>query len=402
MTTVRNMILCAGLAAAFAPAAMAQYAFPTQFASPGDSGSMSTAWRNVNLGTAPAGTYTSYLVVTDWFSVGGTYQYSSEATYALSSLGGAGTTGSSGTAPTGAGTIYRNNGSVAATGSLSSGSSARTNMYWTGNLTTNFVSTGAESLFLNFGQRFASGVNNARWQNVRVILNPSNNVVTNNVGIAAPSSFVDLGNITPGSSITGAPNYFNTGITGSTAAGTPVQWYRFNLQTAISSANALDIDTFGTGAPPTGVDTRLILWQQTANGLVPVGNNDDISGGLYNNASFLSYGNSSTSFGSSGLASENRGYGNPFNYAGTAGAALAVGDYFISVGYYTNNSSSSSSTSAVFTGTGINSVTTTTWSMSTAGTTYGDYILNIRAIPTPGTAGLMGLGMLAAARRRRV
>jgi hypothetical protein len=301
------------------------------------------------------------------------------------------------TTPTyGAGNVVR--ASNTGTGPVGGGSFSTTtsNLYWTGALSGGYTG-GTNPMFLNYRQSFSG--TNANWSNVRLILNPVNNVVTNNVGAAAPGSFNELGNITPGGAPS-TPNYINTNIAGSTNAQTPVQWYHFNLTNAIGAANALDIDTFGTGAAPGGVDTRLILWQVTANGLVPVGNNDDIASGSYNNASRLSFGNTSPTFGSQGN-SEDRGYGNPFTYTGADGAALAAGSYFISVSYYQNNAVLTNSTTSVVTGVGIDSVTTATYSMGTTAATYGDFLLNIRAIPTPGAAALLGLGGLVASRRRR-
>lgn len=400
MTRVRKMLLAAGVAAAMAPAAMAQYSFPVQWASPGDSGSMNTSWQNLNLGTAPAATYSSYLVVADWFSVGGTYQYSSEATWAMTQNAGAGTSGSGGTAPTGAGTVYRNNGSTTATGSLASGTTAVTNMYWTGNMTNNFVSTGAENLNFAFSQRFASGVNNGRLQNLRVILNPVNTVsaptnLNSVTGVAAPATFTDLGTI----DTLGTPfNYNSPGFT--TSASQRLVWFRFTLAYGQSMPSfLLDMDTENNANSSGTLDAQINMFIENGSGqLVGFAADDDDGTGT---RSQLTFGDGNTGAGTRpyGVASGGLAYnGRDTNFA------MPAGTYWVSVGQYQNDFGAGSLPTAVgsvgeF---GLNSQ----WSfnnttLNATSTTYGTSQFNLHFVPAPGSAALVGLAGLIAGRRRR-
>lgn len=393
MTLVRKMIIATGSLASVACMAQAQYAFPA-FTQTG-SGTIGTTWQEFNLGPAPAGTYTSYLVVMDWTGPNTTTnQWSNEVDISM----GANSTGALGTANTGPSTSFVSPRYVVnAASAIGSAGNVNpvNNMYWTGNFTTNY--TGGTNLSFYSHQSFAAA-GNASHNNVRVILNPVNTSsaptnVNSVTGVAAPASFTNLGTID-----TGIGSYvYNSGAV-TTSAANPLQWFSFTLAYGGTLPGfLLDLDTENNANSSGTMDSQINLFYQNSSGqLIAYSADDDDGSGL---RSQLSYGNTSPT--ANGRPYTAAAGGVAYNGRDSA-FTMPAGTYFFSLGFY----------NADITGlpTAVNSVGATglhsAWQFNntTLGTTttYGTTQVNINFVPTPGTAGLMGLGMLAAARRRRV
>lgn len=345
-------ILGAALVVALAGAAQAQYTFPS-FNSTDFRARETNAWTGIDLNSLagaalPNNTYVSYTVSLNWNSnVGGTSSslgWSSEARIAMGNAAATGTT----TTPTPAGaTFYR----AVQSPTTGSGSNANnTTLTFTGSFTNAFTYSGSESFFFNWRQSFNPPVSqNITWSNVTVTLNP----------LTVPTPSYDFGTLGQLGSPVCAPAV--------TLAAGQVVWYTFTLSQAWNSADIFT--TLGAGV----TDTEI---------------------GLYNSAGTL-LGSDDDYSGSGGLGSRiGVGGGTGYEYDGPgpipafgaadqgspAGpASLAAGTYYVALAGY-------NSTFGNFFGV-------------TPGSASGSTELCI--IPTPSALALLGLGGLAAMRRRR-
>ncbi|HMP16686.1 MAG TPA: hypothetical protein PKD72_06675 [Gemmatales bacterium] len=268
MKTRHLLAVASAAALSLVPTLHAQYAYAPI---PGPTGPVNTTWSGgYNLGTAPAGTYNSYLVITDWGpSTVANDQWSNEARASLhgSALGALPGTAAAG--PAGSGTIHMAT-PVAAFGSANN-INAVTNMFWFGDFSTNFVSTGSNDLYLSHRQTFGA-TGDVTWQNLRVVLNPNvTNARTVN-GIPAPTNFTDLGTLqVNNTNLSFAVDNTATGADG-------FSWFRFQVSQNVNTSNAFDI--FTTPGATGSLDTRLTLFRNSGTGLIPVASTDDMTATL--------------------------------------------------------------------------------------------------------------------------
>lgn len=391
---MKTYLFAALAGTAIASVAQAQYAFPVF--NPAPSATTST-WRNTNLGAAPAGSYTTFMVMLDWTSVGAGNGWSNEARSTLSSMPANANTLSTPTYPVG-NVLYRNN-LAAATGSAGTTANVN-NIYWTGTLATSYA--GGSDMYLNFRQSF--GAANPNWSNVRVVLNPIVNAVTNYAtAITAPSTFTDLGTLAVG----------NTNQSHAVAPGAGA-WFRFQVSSNVNNAQNNAFDFFTSGAE----DTRLHIFRQTPGGLLPIASNDDIAGATNRNggASFGSsdpnaYGRDTWNTTVAGGAAWFNGRGgdtvsaNVPSLTNTAGSgALNAGDvYWAWSGYWSGSGLATTSQTSLQMPNAVtfNTVATHTVNFTSTPLTTIPFALEIRSVPTPGSAMLLGMGGLVALRRRR-
>lgn len=349
-----------------------------------------TAVQGLALGNAanPANTY---LISTNWSAISGS-PYSSEARVGLNGD------------PSGTGTTYLPSGAFA-NGVAENGTSST---IWSYGTLSSPIAAGAP-LALRYNQSFAGS--NALWANTRVVLNPTINDTATRAGLAAPTTFTDLGTLSIGTTnlSVASPNT-TTGATGR-------NWYRFSVSSNVSSTlgNALDIFASNAG------DSGLVIFRQTANGLIPIAEGDDIAAAA-NRSPGVSFGSADpTSNGRAGYAPVGNatyfrgqggdrgpvaGYQNGF-FSGAAGTAtLLTGEtYFIGLSNYSPYLTSTLTGGAATLGVDGISVNVTgayalNWGNPTA-SLGSAATLEIRSVPTPGAAALLGLGGLAIARRRR-
>lgn len=341
------------------------------------------------LGTSAAQADT-YLVVANWSQISGN-PYSNEARFALNAN------------VAGTGTTYRGTGAFA-NGILNSSTSTT---IWSYGTLSNPITAGG-SVALRYSQTFSGS--SATWANTRVVLNPAVNDTTTRSGLTAPTSYTDLGVIAIGAT--------NRTITVSnTATGAAGRnWYRFTVSGNVSNALGNALDFFTTGA----TDTGLVLFRQTASGLVPVADGDDI-GGFENRNSGISLGsadpasNGRDSYAQPGDPLYFQGQGADRNaptgftsgfFTGTPGAANldASQTYWLGLSAYNPYLSSTLIGGGTTLGADGISINTSgnhelTWGDPTAA--LGDLTLEIRSIPTPGTFVTIALAGFVASRRRR-
>jgi len=398
MKKIAMLVAVAGTAAA----AHAQFAFPSFNPSPSAIGTTWTAqdMLTLNGGSVPAGTYTSYLLVYDYTANNGTQpatsssiQWTSEGRSTLSTTAGSGT----GTTPTyGAGNVVRASNTSGPVGSASS-SITTPNLYWTGSLTGGYTG-GTNPLFLNYRQSFNNTAGpNANWSNVRLVLNPSftysspTNVAT---GVAAPTSgIIDIGQVDAG----GAFSYHSAAVT--TSAAMPLQWFRFTMGSGGQVPGfLLDIDSNDNALSQSSADSEMHLFFQQADGSLVLINTDDDDG--VGNRSLLT-------FGSTDPTANGRNYGNAADavYNGRDGvsALFGAGTYFVALGQYNGGATALPAFTSTLSPSGTGLAVQYAWSNSTltAPTSYITTQLNLNFVPTPGCAALLGIGALAAGRRRR-
>ena len=390
----RSMMIAAAAVAAMAGTAFGQHAFPVFNPAPS---AVTNTWRAQNLGAAPAGSYSSYIVMFDWFNIAPGNGWSNEARSTLSSTPANANTLATPTYADAGNVVYGNN-LVAATGSINN-ISDRSNIFWTGNLANPYA--GGSDFYLNFRQSFNS--TNMNWENVRVVLAPVINNVVDRNHIAVPTSFTDLGTQSVGS----------TNLSVNVAAGTGA-WFRFSVDSNVNNAAGNAFDMFTSGA----VDTRMHVFREGANGLVPIATTDDIA--------FPSNPNGAATFGSSdGMSNGRDDYGvtgvpGVFDFDGrggrdlvaniptltnTAGAgSLDVGEsYWVWVGFWQATALSAAQANLVMQSDAVtfDIVSKFTESFNDVGTAHEGFTLEIRSLPTPGAFALLGLGGLVATRRRR-
>jgi hypothetical protein len=232
-------------------------------------------------------------------------------------------------------------------GALASGNT------WTGGFAvdntqvfSSFNLTGGNSYSIRFWESFDDGGTtgvDAIWSNVSfTFTGPVPPGPGDNQALA-----IDLGTL--GNGITSVSSALNS-------ATTNLKWYKFTLD-----AGSTFLDGWTSG---TALDTEIGLYDAAGN---LVGTNDDGNFGLL---SALRYGAGSPLTTGADIEAA----------AGADGAVPAAGVYYMAVGGY----------NSVFGATGFN---------VTAGAATGTFTLNL--IPTPGSLALLGLGGLAAARRRR-
>lgn len=408
MRTGLSVSVAALVVAAAGGVASAQIALP---AVPGPTGPINTTWSGgYNLGTAPAGVYSSYLIIANYNgSSVPADQWSNEARASLHGGPLSGTPGTAAAGPTGSGTVH------IATPAAAIGSAGNinpvSNMFWFGNMTNNFNSDGSNSLYLSHRQTF-NATGDASWSNMRVVLNPT---ITNSRtvnGIAAPGVVSDLGTLGVGTTNLSLPvNNPSTGAGG-------FSWFRFQVDSAVNASNAFDIFTT-PGAVGTS-DTRLTLFRNTGTGLVPVASTDDMTGTLQ---AGLSFGSSDpTTFDRGTYDSVSPGWFNGrggtlalANMAGLEYFANAPGtatlsasnEYFLAVSHFSGTAPTATLAGG---GTllngdelGVTLTGTVTAGLGNPTTAMGidNVVVNFRSIPSPGALALMAVGGLIANRRRR-
>jgi hypothetical protein len=409
MKSVQSALVAVLVAGSAVSVASAQVALP---AVPGPSAPVTTTWSGgYNLGPVPAGTYSSYLIITNWNgSTSTANQWSSEARASLHGGPLGPTPGTAGTGPAGSGTIH------VATPSAAFGSAnsfiVQTNMFWFGNMTTAFNSDGTNNLYLSHRQTFLGPGPHVSWSNMRVVLNPT---VTNSRtvnGIAAPSTVTDLGTLAVGStSLTLPVNNTSTGAAG-------ISWFRFQVSSNVDPSSAFDIFTTpGSGGT---TDPRLTLFRNTGTGLVPVASTDDMTGTLQ---AGLTFGSSDpTALGRNTYDSVSPGWFNGRGgtlslpnldglgyFSGVAGLATlaSTNEYFLAVSHFAGSAPSAAlvggGTTLDANELGVTLTGTVNIGLGNPTTALGtdNVLLNFRSLPTPGAMTLLGLGGLMAARRRR-
>ncbi|MFZ4576263.1 MAG: hypothetical protein ACOYN0_17905, partial [Phycisphaerales bacterium] len=273
-----------------------------------------TAVQGLSLGNATSAANT-FLIATDWSAIAGN-PFSNEARFALNGD------------PSGSGTVYRGTSSFA----NGAGANANTSTLFSFGTLSAPVPAGAP-VALRYNQTFTGS--SASWANTRVVLNPTINDNATRAGLGVPTNFTDLGTFAIGATSLSV-NAANT-----TIGATGRNWYRFSVNTNVSSSLGNALDIFGNNAG----DSGLVVFRQTANGLIPVAEGDDIAGAANRNAgvsfgsadatsnhrtTYAPVGNATYFRGQGGDRGAVNGYQNGF-YSGVAGAAtlLAGETYFI-------------------------------------------------------------------------
>lgn len=177
-----------------------------------------------------------------------------------------------------------------------------------------------------------------------------------------PPACIDLGNISNGN--------YPAVQTGAIAVG-QTTWFCFNLAAGTSPLDILTFDSLGTGGVGGSLDAELGLYN--SNGFL-LATNDDVGDGVngFNNfSSRIRVGG--------GSGTDVNGEAPGGTNGGASLASLAAGTYYLALSTF-------------------NSVFSNAFTV-TGGNNSGAYRLTI--IPTPGAAAILGLGILAAGRRRR-
>lgn len=393
--------------AAAGGAASAQVALPPVA---GPSVPVNTTWvGGYNVGPVPAGSYSSYLIITNWDgSTITANQWSNEARASLHSAPLSGTPGNGAGGPTGSGTIHiaTPSGAIGSAGNFD----AVNNMFWFGNLANPINSVGSTDLYLSQRQTF-SGVPSVTWSNMRVVLNPTITDDRTLNGLATPGAVTNLGTLAVGNTNLTIP------VTNTSTGADGFSWFRFQVGSNVSAADAFDL--FTSPGATGSVDTRLTLFRNTGTGLVPVASTDDMTGTLQAGLTFGSSDN--TALGRSTYDSVSPGWFNGrggtlglpnlagFDYfAGVPGAAtLSAGtDYFLALSHFAGTTPAASLAGGTVLNMdelGVTLTGTVTIAMGNPTTALGtdQAVLNIRSIPAPGAFAILGLGGLVATRRRR-
>ncbi|MBY0262175.1 MAG: hypothetical protein K2Q20_07505 [Phycisphaerales bacterium] len=242
-----------------------------------------------------SGRYTHALVVTDWQSVDPAS--SSRTAYpALHALP-LGASPGSDFAPANSGPVHFKPTGRAFGSAVDS--SARTAMFWYDRLITPFSATGSTPLYLSAKGAAERG----RWTNTRVTLNPVLRDSRTFSGAALPTSFTDLGTLQTGNTDISTPVTVTTGLRGQ-------QWVRFRVSSAVSDALGNTFDVFTTPGTATSLDSSMVLFRESGEGLIPVAAGSAVQG--FTGAAGLSFGSATT-----GLFG--RGYGIPGGQAFFAG-----------------------------------------------------------------------------------
>ncbi len=302
---------------------------------------VTTSWRSINLTTAasiPNDTYTGVRIQYDFDSnPNGTSSSHAWSNEGRATLSSTGGSGT-GTSPTfGGGNTNWTSGVTIVTGGASNANDVA-GIRFNLNFTSPLNFNGSQSIFWNYRQAFGNAAGQqVDWNNVSVTF-------ISFVPPTPPAGAINLGTLAPGGMLMAQTPYVSN----------TVQWYKFTLGTAIPAGDQFLAHTFGntlSGGQFGTEDTEIALFNSAGNVL---GNNDDTG-----------------SFRWSTLSS-------------TAG--LAAGDYYIAASAYNLAVGPSFSASVVD-------------AVAVGGAVTGDIKLTI--IPAPATAGLLGLGGLLAARRRR-
>lgn len=338
-----------------------------------------------------SGVANTFLVTTSWSPAAGG-PYSSEARFSLNSD------------PNGSGISYL------PTRAFSVGTAGNENSttIWSYGTLNSPVTSGA-SIALRYNQSF--GGSSATWADTRVVLNPTINDTASRIGLAVPATFTDLGTLSVGST----NRSINAGNAASGAAGR--NWYRFSVSSNVSSARGNALDIFGTNSG----DSSIVIFRQTAAGLLPIAEGDDIAGSANRNAG-VSFGSADpTSNGRSGYSVVGNpgyfqgqggdrialaGFENGFFSGENGGASLLAGEtYFIGFSRYSPYITSSLAGGSATLGLdGISVNVSGTYSLAWGNPTSAlgaGATLEVRSVPSPGATALVALGGLALSRRRR-
>ncbi len=293
-----------------AGAASGQYSSPELNTTP--FGPLGSIWSGgFDLGTPPpvAGGYTRYLVVTDWTSVGGGLQNSTHLRMSLhgGALGPAPGSDSGGPLNSGPRHSFNVN---AASGATTAAQSQVANLWWQGNVSVAAPIAGGQPVRLSF-QANQSG-SNGRVSNTVVTLNPRIDDQRTFRGQVVPTpdllpqTFTDLGTLAVGN--------VNLSLPVSAALGSQgTRWYKFQVDRTLSAGEASTFDLFTTAGSTSLLDSKLIMFRETATGLIPAASSDQID---------LSFSRAAgLSFGSANPALFGRGYGLP----GAAGYFVGQG-----------------------------------------------------------------------------
>jgi hypothetical protein len=396
--------------------ALAQHTFPVQHTQ--RFGPLGSTWSGgVNLGAAPSGTYSTYLIATDWSTVGSGSDTSTQTRFALHTGALAANPGSNVTGPSGSGSIvaYRQYNAVGALNTQTD----RTRMFWYGRVgqpqvRQTYTPSGTDPLYLSW-QTGVAVPGNGGVSNTRVTLNPRVTDTRTFVGRPAPTSFIDLGTLNTGDVSIDLPVSGSSGLGGE-------RWARFSLTGDVSNALSNTFDVFTRTNVGRGVG-GLILWRETAAGLIPVSSTSTLDTGPNGIATGLTFGSANTSaFG--------RPYGANFNptyfdgrggegwvlepwleppgfVGGTPGAApaglasLSAGQtYWLTIGPVVWTSNNGTTITLDPDGAGVTVGGNVIYSSGVSTRSFGSTVF-IRSVPAPSALALLGIAAVSSRRRDR-